>query len=57
MGLKNKDKAGEGGEQRVIDFGHPERNPPFSDNSVKTSRYTILSFFPYVSVVQCMGHS
>ena len=36
-------------EERIIDFGHPETNPPFADNSVKTSKYTLLSFFAYVS--------
>lgn len=51
MGLKKKDHKGEGEEQRVIDFGHSERNPPFADNSVKTSKYTWLSFFPYVSLL------
>jgi len=45
MGLKKKDK-GSGEEQRIVDFGHPEYDPPFADNSVKTSRYTLLSFFP-----------
>jgi len=33
-------------EQRIIDFGHSELNPPFADNSVSTSKYTLLSFFP-----------
>ena len=51
MGLKKKNHKGEGEEQRVIDFGHSERNPPFADNSVKTSKYTWLSFFPYVSLL------
>eukprot|EP00584_Thalassiosira_punctigera_P026201 CAMPEP_0172579250 /NCGR_PEP_ID=MMETSP1067-20121228/139149_1 /TAXON_ID=265564 ORGANISM="Thalassiosira punctigera, Strain Tpunct2005C2" /NCGR_SAMPLE_ID=MMETSP1067 /ASSEMBLY_ACC=CAM_ASM_000444 /LENGTH=1732 /DNA_ID=CAMNT_0013371961 /DNA_START=42 /DNA_END=5240 /DNA_ORIENTATION=- len=32
--------------QRIVDFGHPERDAPFADNSVKTSRYTFLSFLP-----------
>lgn len=42
-------------EERIIDFGHPETNPPFADNSVKTSKYTLLSFLPYVSfVLYCM---
>lgn len=49
MGLKKKDKKNAPGEERIIDFGHPETNPPFADNSVKTSKYTLLSFFPYVS--------
>ena len=35
-------------EQRIIDLGHPECNPPFADNSIKTSRFTLLSFFPLV---------
>ena len=47
MGPKKKDAGGD--DQRVIDFGHPERNPPFADNSVKTSKYTWFSFFPLVS--------
>mmetsp|Transcript_23007 Transcript_23007/g.49788 ORF Transcript_23007/g.49788 Transcript_23007/m.49788 type:complete len:1706 (-) Transcript_23007:99-5216(-) len=48
MGLRNKDKgAGGEEEQRIIDFGHPEVQPPFADNSIKTSKYTLLSFFPY----------
>jgi len=43
-------------EERIIDFGHPETNPPFADNSVKTSKYTLLSFFPYVSFyIICIG--
>ncbi|KAL9181105.1 hypothetical protein ACHAXT_009910 [Thalassiosira profunda] len=47
MGLKKKDKGAAGGEaQRIIDFGHPELHPPFADNSVKTSKYSLLSFFP-----------
>ncbi len=37
-------------EQRIIDFGHAELHPPFADNSVSTSKYTLLSFLPMVSV-------
>ncbi|KAL3785561.1 hypothetical protein ACHAW5_011309 [Stephanodiscus triporus] len=33
-------------EQRIIDLGQPECNPPFADNSITTSRFTLLSFFP-----------
>ncbi|KAL3807091.1 hypothetical protein ACHAXA_002117 [Cyclostephanos tholiformis] len=33
-------------EQRIIDLGRPECHPPFADNSIKTSRFTLLSFFP-----------
>ncbi|KAL7465170.1 hypothetical protein ACHAXS_005504 [Conticribra weissflogii] len=33
-------------EQRIIDFGHAELHPPFADNSVSTSKYTLLSFLP-----------
>ena len=49
MGLKKRDKGAGGEEKRIIDFGHPETNPPFADNSVRTSKYTLLSFFPVVS--------
>lgn len=46
-----KSKPGSGPEeQRIIDLGHPECNPPFADNSIKTSRFTLLSFFPLVRV-------
>jgi len=37
-------------EQRIIDLGHPECNPPFADNSITTSRFTLLSFLPLVRV-------
>ena len=47
MGLHKKDVEGE--ESRIIDFGRQERHPPFADNSVKTSKYSLLSFFPLVS--------
>ena len=50
MGIKKRDKK-TGERERIIDFGHPETNPPFADNSVKTSKYTLLSFFPYVSII------
>jgi hypothetical protein len=43
-----KRNPGVGAEQRIIDLGHPECNPPFADNSIKTSRFTLLSFFPLV---------
>lgn len=36
-------------DQRIIDLGRSECNPPFADNSIKTSRFTLLSFFPLVS--------
>ena len=36
---------------RHIDLGRPECDPPFADNSIKTSRFTLLSFFPRVSVL------
>ncbi|KAL7542063.1 hypothetical protein ACHAXR_012198 [Thalassiosira sp. AJA248-18] len=49
MGLRKKDKGAGGEQQRVIDFGHPECNPPFADNSVKTSKYSLLSFLPYAT--------
>ena len=46
-----KSKPGSGPEeQRIVDLGHPECNPPFADNSIKTSRFTLLSFFPLVRV-------
>lgn len=48
MGLHKKDVEGE--ESRIIDFGRQERHPPFADNSVKTSKYSLLSFFPLVSM-------
>lgn len=35
-------------DQRIIDLGRSECNPPFADNSIKTSRFTLLSFFPLV---------
>lgn len=38
-------------DQRIIDLGRSECNPPFADNSIKTSRFTLLSFFPLVSVL------
>jgi len=44
MGLRKKDNEGE--ESRTVDFGRQERNPPFADNSVKTSKYSWISFFP-----------
>lgn len=47
MGLHKKDVEGE--ESRIIDFGRQERHPPFADNSVKTSKYSLLSFLPLVS--------
>ncbi len=47
MGLHKKDVEGE--ESRIIDFGRQERHVPFSDNSVKTSKYSLISFFPLVS--------
>ena len=37
-------------DQRIIDVGHPECHPPFADTSIKTSRFTLLSFFPLVRV-------
>jgi hypothetical protein len=37
--------------RRHIDLGRPECDPPFADNSIKTSRFTLLSFFPLVSVL------
>ena len=43
-----KRNPGVGAEQRIIDLGRPECNPPFADNSIKTSRFTLLSFFPLV---------
>lgn len=49
MGLHKKDVEGE--ESRIIDFGRQERHPPFADNSVKTSKYSLISFFPLVSTV------
>ncbi len=48
MGLHKKDVEGE--ESRIIDFGRQERHPPFADNSVKTSKYSLISFFPLVSI-------
>jgi len=48
MGLPSRDK-GSGEAERVIDFGRPEHHPPFADNSVTTSKYSLLSFFPLVS--------
>ena len=54
MGLKKRKRDKEAGEeQRIIDFGKPENDPPFADNSVKTSKYSLLSFFPMVSDVPC----
>ena len=47
MGLHKKDADAE--ESRTIDFGRAEHHPPFADNSVTTSKYTVLSFFPLVS--------
>jgi hypothetical protein len=38
-------------DQRIIDLGRSECDPPFADNSIKTSRFTLLSFFPLVSVL------
>lgn len=49
MGLPTKEGDKGEDDQRVIDFGRPEHHPPFADNSVTTSKYTILSFFPLVS--------
>ncbi|KAL3797547.1 hypothetical protein HJC23_009911 [Cyclotella cryptica] len=46
MGLPSRDMDKGEDDQRVIDFGRPEQHPPFADNSVTTSKYTILSFFP-----------
>ena len=48
MGLR---KEGQAEEQRILDFGHPECDPPFADNSVTTSRYSLLSFLPVVSTI------
>jgi hypothetical protein len=55
MARKKRDKsyAGDDGQQRVIDLGRPECYPPFADNSIKTSRFTLLSFFPLVR--RCVG--
>ena len=50
MSPRVRSKGSEGEQQRIIDFGHPECHPPFADNSVKTSKYTLFSFFPIVSV-------
>lgn len=47
---RRKTTKGDGDDQRIIDFGRPERHPPFADNSVTTSKYSLLSFFPLVSV-------
>lgn len=49
MGLRKQETGAgeEDQEQRIIDFGHPELHPPFADNSIKTSKYTLISFFPY----------
>ena len=47
MGLHKKDADAE--ESRTIDFGRAEHHPPFADNSVTTSKYTVFSFFPLVS--------
>lgn len=42
-------------DQRIIDLGRSECNPPFADNSTKTSRFTLLSFFPLVSVLYLLS--
>lgn len=57
MGLKNRDKKIGGEDQRIIDFGHREIHPPFADNSVKTSKYSLLSFFPLVSSISARGYT
>jgi hypothetical protein len=49
-----KSKSSEGDNQRTIDFGRPETHPPFADNSVTTSKYSLLSFFPLVSEFCCL---
>lgn len=49
-----KASKGEGDDQRIIDFGRPEHHPPFADNSVTTSKYSLLSFFPLVSLITAL---
>lgn len=46
MAPKKRDRGSGVEEQRIIDLGRPECYPPFADNSIKTSRFTLLSFFP-----------